>query len=110
MGLADVAAEHDAAMREVVYRQTFGHMDANPGTRYKGTITFAETAFSDPGKAILHSDFGNAGFGPWFYEGIHEWLWDQETLPGRIYYFTGYYQLRKDNKHTFVGTITSKEI
>lgn len=91
---------------ERVMRDTWGHMDANPGTRYKGTILFAECEFSGDGTVALACDFGNAGFGPWFYEGIQDWLFEQETEPGFIYRFEGYYQLARGGHHKFVGEIT----
>ena len=96
--------------REKVMRDTWGHMDANPGTRYRGHIVFAEGAFSGHGVIALACEFGNAGCGPWFYEGLNDWLCDQETEPGKLYRFDGYYRLAAGERHEFVGTITTTEL
>jgi hypothetical protein len=91
---------------EDVMRDTWGYMNANPGTRYNGHILFAEGAFGGD-RIILEAEFGNAGYGPWFYEGIMSWLCDQEMGVGRIYRFDGFYRLASGGSHEFVGNITS---
>ncbi len=88
---------------------TWGHMDAQPGVKYPGTILFAESEFGGE-RVILRSDFGEAGYGPWFYEGVHDWLCDQDTEPGMLYLFTGSYRLLKTGAHRFTGTIDSVDI
>lgn len=88
----------------MVMRETWGHMDARPGVEYPGTILFAEGAYGGE-QMILRADFGEeAGYGPWFYEGIQDWLSEQETEPGELYLFTGSYRLAGDG-HEFTGTI-----
>lgn len=87
-------------------RDTWGHLDARPGVKYAGTIIFAEGQYGGE-RIILHADFGNAGYGPWFYEGINDWLCEQDTEPGKLYHFTGCYRLARNNTHEFVGTITT---
>lgn len=88
-----------------IMRDTWGHMDARPGVKYPGSILFAEGAFGGE-LIILRSEFGaEAGYGPWFYEGIHDWLCKQETEPGHIYHFDGWYRLSRSGEHEFVGTI-----
>lgn len=89
---------------EEVMRDTWGHLGANPGTLYRGHIVFAHGVYGD--LVVLEVDFGGrADDGPWFYEGLHDWTWDQDTKPGCIYRFDGTYRLRKDNQHDFIGTI-----
>jgi hypothetical protein len=88
-----------------VMRDTWGHMDARPGVKYKGTILVAAGEFGGD-RMILRSEFGNAGYGPWFYEGIHGWLSEQPVEDGKLYHFTGYYRLRRGGEHEFTGTTT----
>jgi hypothetical protein len=92
---------------EEVMRGTWGHLDAHPGTRYRATITFAEGLYGD--LVILDVDCKASG-GPWFYEGIQDWLCEQETEPGRIYRLDGHYCLRAGGRHEFTGTITEKPL
>ena len=94
---------------EGVMRDTWGHLDVKSGVPYHGTITFAEGAFGGE-RIILTSEFGDAGYGPWFYYGIHGWLNDQDTEPSTVYRFTGYYLLTPDGEHTFTGTINNVSI
>lgn len=90
--------------RDQVMRSTWGHMDANPGTRYRGWIMFAEGAYGD--LVVLACEFGNAGDGPWFYEGVNDWIADQDTEPGCVYRFDGLYRLGRDGAHIFDGVIS----
>jgi hypothetical protein len=83
---------------EEVLRDTWGHLDAKPGVNYPGTVLFAEGFYGD--LVILDVDFGDAGDGPWFYEGINDWLIEQDTEPGKVYRFTGRYRLCKDDRHS----------
>ena len=94
---------------EEVQLETWGHMDATPGVEYSGKILFAASEFGGD-QFILRSDFGDAGYGPWFYEGIHDWLCEQETEDGKIYEFTGTYLLAESGQHTFNGEIIEKEV
>lgn len=89
---------------EEVMRDTWGHLDDAVGVKHHGTILFAEGAFGGE-QVILQSEFGLGGYGPWFYEGIHDWLCEQETEVGYLYRFTGWYRLCKNGKHQFVGKI-----
>lgn len=95
---------------EEVARDTWGHMDARPGVRYRGTVVFAEGVYGGDGVVALSVDFGNAGDGPWFYEGIQDWLCEQETELGRIYTFRGCYRLRAGGAHEFVGETTERPL
>lgn len=106
MPVVDAYAERKA---NKALRETWGHLDAEVGVHYLGTITFAEGAFGRQ-RIILTSDFGDAGYGPWFYEAIHDWLCEQETEPGKLYHFQGWYRLRNDGQHQFVGKIHSTAI
>lgn len=105
--LVDVCGARKA---QEVMRSTWGHMDANPGTRYRGSIIFAEGVFGDDGVMALRYDFGNAGYGPWFYEGLKDWLYQQDTETGRLYRFEGTYRLGRDGVHIFDGEVTSVEL
>jgi hypothetical protein len=89
---------------KAVMRETWGHLDAEEGVIYPGTITFMEGCYGGE-RMILSAEFGDAGYGPWFYYGIHDWLSEQDTEPSTVYLFTGTYQL-VDEAHHFVGTTT----
>lgn len=94
---------------EEVMRDTWGHTDARPGVRYPGTILFGEGEYGGD-RIILRADFGEeAGYGPWFYEGIHDWLFEQRTEPGSLYRFTGWYRLSCDGSHEFTGEVATVE-
>lgn len=105
MAVVDAYGERKA---EEALRDTWGHMDATPDVQYPGFILFAEGAFGGE-RVILQSEFGDAGYGPWFYHGIHEWLCAQDAEPGKLYRFEGVYRLH-DGSHEFVGTITTTEL
>ncbi len=92
---------------DAVMRETWGHLDAEDGRRYRGSILFAEGQYRD--QVLLSVDFGEAGYGPWFYEGIHDWLIQQDTEPGYIYKFDGFYR-RRGERHEFVGEIFRKSL
>lgn len=90
---------------EEILRDTWGHLDAKPGVKYPGTIVFAEGAFGSE-LIILSSEFGDAGYGPWFYEGVSDWLRAQDyTDPGKLYQFKGWYRLSRKGAHTFSGAV-----
>jgi hypothetical protein len=92
---------------EDVMTDTWGHLKAHPGVQHHGVIVFAEAAFGGE-RVILHADFGpDAGYGPWFYEHAHEWLWGQDTEPGEIYTFSGWYRTDSSGDHEFHGEVTS---
>ncbi len=85
-------------------RDTWGHLDAEPWVRYPGHIVFTQGIYGDDHTMALSVEFGSAGYGPWFYEGITDFLADQEIEPGTIYRFDGYYRLEGES-HNFVGQI-----
>lgn len=89
---------------EQVMRDTWGHMDAKEGVTYPGTIVYAGGQYGGE-SMILSAEFGDAGYGPWFYYGIHDWLGKQDIEGSTVYLFTGTYQL-DDEQHKFVGTTT----
>jgi hypothetical protein len=91
-----------------VMRDTWGHLDAEPGKRYRGSILFAEGEYGD--LVILRVDFGEAGNGPWFHEAINDWLIEQETESGEMYRFEGYYLLTKRGEHRFRGNVRTQTI
>lgn len=102
MPIVDAYAERKAKQ---VMRSTWGHMDARPGVKYPGAIVFAEGAFGGD-RVVLSSEFGDeAGYGPWFYEGIHGWLFEQDIEPGKVYRFEGWYRLTHAGDHEFVGEV-----
>lgn len=102
MGVFELVA--GGPKREEVMRDTWGHLDAQPDIRYPGTILFAESEYGGD-RMVLRADFGDeAGYGPWFYEGIQDWLYEQTIDPGKLYLFVGWYRL-VDDEHEFVGNV-----
>lgn len=94
---------------EQVMRDTWGHLDAEVGVQHPGTILFAQTVSGE--QFILSYDFGEtAGHGPWFWDGLHQWLYSQETEDGAVYRFTGYYLLTRHDVHKFVGDVEQLNI
>ncbi len=58
---------------ERVMQDTWGHMQAAPNVKHAGAVVFAHGAYGE--QVVLSVDFGDsAGYGPWFYEHVHEWL------------------------------------
>lgn len=104
-----VVDAYGAHKAEEVMRDTWGHMDANPGTAYTGSIVFAVGIYGDDARAIVSCDFGSAGCGPWFYEGVNEWISDQRCEPG-VYRFEGIYRLRRGGEHEFKGDVRHVEL
>jgi hypothetical protein len=107
MGLAEAFDQYDAAKKAQVMEDTWGHMRDTPDIRHHGTVIFAESEYRE--RVVLCSDFGDAGFGPWFWEHAHEWLSEQDMKPGRIYTFRGWYLISSDglDEYEFSGKITS---
>lgn len=104
-----VDAFGDRRVAEVV-EDTWGHMRAHPNVWQHGKIVFAEGAFGGE-QIILACDFGeDAGYGPWFYEQIHDWLCDQKTEPGNLYTFTGWYRVKRDDSYQFRGKIATTSL
>jgi hypothetical protein len=93
-----------------VMRETWGHLDTEPGVKHPGSIVFAIGMYSDGAQAIISTDFGkDVGNGPWFYYGINDWLSDQDLDQG-VYRWSGWYKLCKNGKHQFVGRSRRIEI
>lgn len=90
-----------------VMRDTWGHLDAQPGVKYPGVIVFAEGIYGSDGIVTLRCEFGDAGHGPWFYEGLQDWLFQQDVEAGTVYRFDGFYRLTKRGAHTFRGKVTA---
>lgn len=100
MTFTDVYGARKAA--EAV-EDTWGHFGAAPG-KHDGWILFTHGTYGD--LTVIDVDFGDAaGYGPWFYEGIHSWLCYQDTKPGKVYRFKGWYRACKNGAHQFVGKV-----
>lgn len=92
------------ANTEDVIKGTWGHMQSKPG-KYKGRAAFACGAYGDT--IVVASEFGDAGYGPWFYQAIHDFMHEQDMDEGTIYRFDGYYHVRsEDDCGTFKGKLT----
>lgn len=90
-----------------VLEGTWGHLKAQPDVQHPGVIVFAEAQFGGE-RVILHADFGpDAGYGPWFFDHVHAWLYEQDAHLGRIYTFTGWYRTSESSEYGFSGEITS---
>jgi hypothetical protein len=101
MTIIDVYGEK---RRSKVMNDTWGHLRSTPNVKHFGTIIFAAGTFGE--RIIISLDFGEeAGSRPWFYDQIHEWLWQQETKQGHIYRFKGYFFEDNQSNYTFEGNV-----
>lgn len=89
-----------------VTQDTWGHLAPEAGREYAGTVVYAVGCFGD--LAVISVDFADLPDSPWFYEHLHEWIWDQEPEEGRVYRFDGNY--RSDRRVQFVGRVQQVEI
>lgn len=92
---------------EAVRENTWGHLKAQPDVWHPGGVVFAESAYGGE-RVILRADFGDGvPDSPWFYQHLHEWLWEQDTEPGALYTFTGWYRIGRSGAYEFRGEIAS---
>ena len=100
----------DARRVAAVMEDTWGHLRVRPRVRHHGQIVFAEGIYGGDGIVTLRCDFPTLNDGPWFYDALIDFLLEQETEPGQVYRWTGWYRLTKAHGDEFVGTVDQIEI
>lgn len=104
MSLADAFAPAEARHRSQVLAATFGHLAPQARKKYPGSIIFAQSEF---GQLVpIRSSFDDLPDSPWFYQHLTDFVADKATEPGQVCRFEGHYQLYKNGKGKFTGTIT----
>ncbi len=86
-----------------VVGETWGHLAPQQDRVYAGTMTYTLGCFGD--LAVIRVDFTDLPDSPWFYEDLHEWIWNQGPSEGTVYQFTGTYC--RDRSLRFVGHLGS---
>lgn len=103
MSLADLAASIDAHNRIIVYRETWGHLDALPGD-YPGHITFVLGCHGDI--TLLEWDFDKVESNPWIYIELNQFIGAFCVKTDRewgVWRFEGIYRRFKNGKSKFAG-------
>ena len=103
--------EADNAAR--VMADTWGHMEAKPGTEHPGWFTFINGQHGD--MCVVKSDFPTFDEGPGYFEDRSEFIWSKVRKGGKceevgIYKYEGVY---RRNKHAggnglgrFIGKVS----
>lgn len=131
MGIADVAAEHEALLRAQVLAETWGHLEPKPGTRHRGSMLLMASHF-DNNQIAVQASFPTVQGGPGFYWSVREYaerltrsqertvrrLYTQEDgtagtylaterryYEDGVYRFDGEVRVRKDAVAYFVGRL-----
>lgn len=106
MSFTEVFASSEARHREIVFRDTWGHLDAKPGTTFDGYILFALGVHGDI--VLLDWDFEGVQPNPWIYEEMTEYIGKQVMKRNRswgIWRFDGAYRVYKNGKAKFAGKV-----
>lgn len=85
----DTLAEYEAIQKEIVCRETFGHLAPQEDRAYPGRIVFGASPYWSQGVVILFCEFEGLGDSPWFYEAVNDFISDQENKAGCVYEFMG---------------------
>lgn len=103
--------------RASVMAATFGHLEAEPGTRHPGWFTFIHGQHGN--MVVIESDFPSFGEGPGYFEDRQEFIWSKVRDNGvcsavGIYRFEGEYRRYKKGGGAslgyFVGRITKHNV
>lgn len=104
MSLAQIHAEIDAQNRAIVYEETWGHLRAEVGRKYPGSLVFVQCVYSGS-FAILRREF-EIEDSPWFFEAMQDYLFGLEPVnAGTVYRFDGWYRECRNGAHQFVGKV-----
>lgn len=110
MSMASVCAQIEADGFNRVRHETFGHLAVEPGSKpFPGTFLFIHGAYGD--MTCVESDFPGVSDSPWFYESLHEYIWQKVkdggpcSESGRVYRFTGTYRMFKNGVSRFSGKV-----
>jgi len=106
MSFATACEEWEAAERARVMVDTWGHLEAEPGTKHKGFFVFAFGQHGD--MIVIDSDFPSFGEGPGYFadreDYINEFVEENQSDPG-VFCFTGIYKRFKNGNTKFVGKV-----
>jgi hypothetical protein len=89
-----------------VMQETWGHLAGQRGRSYDGSVVYALGRYGD--LAVITAEFQDLPDSPWFYEHLHEWIWDQKPEEGSAYHFKGSY--RRDRPCKFEGETTRLDL
>lgn len=92
---------YGARRADEVMNETWGHLAPEAGQVYTGSVEFTLGCFRD--LAVITAEFAGLPDSPWFYDGLHDWLLDQQLDEGKVYRFTGTYS--PDRTEPFVGEL-----
>lgn len=101
----EIAEAHTAAQ---IVAQTWGHMDAEPGSKHQGSFVFINGQHGDV--VVVSSEFPTFDEGPAYFEDRQEYLIDLTKDEGPcsevgVYHFTGFYQRLKNGSTKLVGKV-----
>lgn len=98
---AEAFAPAEAANKARVMGATWGHLAPKTQTKYAGTILFAHGEYGD--LVPLRTAFEGLPDSPWFFSDMQDWIAQQRTEAGQVYFFRGTYQKFKTGGFRFVG-------
>lgn len=103
----------EAANKAIVMHQTWGHLEAEPGTKHPGWILFACGQHGDV--CVIESHFPSFGEGPLYFSNRQDYLMDlmDEGGPCRdtgVYLFSGVYRRFKNGNSRFIGKVKRAQI
>ena len=81
----------EAPYREVIFRETYGHLAPDKNRTYRGHVTFAVGCFGSDNlnPTAMECEFGDLESSPWFFDAIQELLRSQEVEVGCVYRWDG---------------------
>lgn len=106
MSLADAFAPAEAANRALVMRQTWGHLDTQPGEVHPGHILFALGCHGDI--VLLEWEFEGVEPNPWIFSELNEFIGEKVMKTDRqwgVWLFEGTYRVFKNGKSNFAGDV-----
>ncbi len=106
--MAEAFAPAEAAHRARVMGATWGHLAPKPSNKYEGTILFSHSEYGD--LVPLRSDFKDLPDSPWFFQDMQDWIGQQKTEAGQVYFFRGSYTKFKTGNCRFSGKVRSIHI
>ena len=95
-GMAEAMMTWEAAERERVYAETWGHLAPAKGRTYPATIVFCKTTYGD--YSLIQDNLPNS---PWMYSALQDFIADNAGDDGEILKFVGTFR-----NYKFTGKIT----
>ena len=109
MTFADAFAPAEAAHKARVMRETWGHLDATPGVKYRCELLFCYGEYGDVIciRNVLHDGLQES---PWFFTDMDDFIARKAKQCGGIYRFAGTYHRTKSGKGRFSGKVKKVNI